>query len=108
SFAEYAGSPVSSNSGKIRGILTKFGSTFQFVARYSTDINLTEERIGGPVDPVDPVDPIEPGEGSLLFAGGDFEDYATFLASLNSFGLKPYATESTGNGTNASTALHIN
>lgn len=105
SFAEYAGTPVSSKSGKIRGILTKFGSTYQFVARYSTDIKLTEDRIGG--EPVEPEPEPEP-VGTLLFAGGDFEDYAAFLASVNSFGLKPYATESTGNGIDASKALRIN
>lgn len=55
SFAQYAGTPVSPNNGKIRGILTKFNTTYQFVSRYESDIRLTEERIGdAPVDPGTP------------------------------------------------------
>lgn len=104
-YAEYAGTPVSSKSGKIRGILTKFGSTYQFVSRYSTDIQLTENRIGG--EPEEPEEPVEP-TGSLLFAGGDFENYTTFLGAVNSFGIKPYATEGTGSGIEGGTALKIN
>lgn len=111
-FAEYKGNPVSSKSGKIRGILTKFGSDFQFVARYTTDIKLTEERIGG--EPETPEEPETPGTtppeatGTLLFNGGNFNDYAAFLASVNSFGLKAYATESPANGLGGTTALRIN
>lgn len=54
-YADYAGIEVSSNSGTITGILTKFSTTYQFVSRYEADINLTEERIGG--EPVDPGTP---------------------------------------------------
>lgn len=43
-FSEYSGIPVPTNSGKIRGILTKFSSGYQFVARYNSDIQLTEPR----------------------------------------------------------------
>lgn len=46
SFAEYAGTVVSIKNGTIRGILTKFNSTYQFVARYESDIRLNNERIG--------------------------------------------------------------
>lgn len=63
SFADYAGTEVSPNSGTIAGILTKFSTTYQFVARFTEDINLTEERIGG--EPVDPGTP---------FFTEDFED----------------------------------
>lgn len=65
SFAEYAGTPVSQNNGKIRGILTKFNTTYQFVARYESDIKLTEERIGDAPVVVDPGTP---------FYTEDFED----------------------------------
>lgn len=108
SFAKYAGMPVSDKSGRIRGILTKFNTDYQFVARYSADIKLTEDRIGG-----EPENPENPGTtppelpGTLLFAGGNFNDYPAFLASVNSFGLKPYATQSAGNGLGGTTALHI-
>lgn len=112
SFAEYAGLPVSSNSGRIRGILTKFGATYQFISRYTTDIRLTQPRIGG--EPEEPETPENPGTtppelpGTLLFAGGNFNNYPAFLASVNSFGLKPYATESAANGLGGTTALRIN
>jgi len=49
-----------------------------------------------------------PGDGDLAFAGSDFEDYAAFLAGLNSFGIKDYATQSPGNGVSGSDALRIN
>jgi hypothetical protein len=65
SFAEYAGTPVSQNNGKIRGILTKFNTTYQFVARYESDIQLTGERIGDAPVIVDPGTP---------FYTEDFED----------------------------------
>lgn len=52
-YAEYAGMPVPSKSGSIRGVLTKFNTDFQFVSRYTSDINLTEDRFGE--------DPVQPG-----------------------------------------------
>ncbi len=42
-----------------------------------------------------------------VFAGADFEDWAAFTGGINQFGLQSYATESTGNGRNGSTALSI-
>ena len=44
SFAGFAGRPVQTGSGTVRGVLTKFGDTYQFVARYESDINLTLPR----------------------------------------------------------------
>lgn len=107
SFAKYAGLPVSDKSGKIRGILTKFNTDYQFIARYGADIKLTEERIGsGPVGPGEGTTPPEL-PGTLLFSGGNFNNYAAFVASVNSFGLKSYATESPANGLGGTTALSI-
>ncbi len=55
SFADYAGTEVSSNSSTKTGSLTKFSTTYQFVSRYESDIQLTEERMGGiPVEPGTP------------------------------------------------------
>ncbi len=106
SFANYAYKPVSEKSGKIIGILTKFNTDFQFVSRYETDIQLTEPRIGE--EPVEPEEPEEP-TGELLFAGSDFEDYATFLASIDAtFGIKPYASQGIGTGIDGSNSLHLN
>lgn len=111
SYAEYSGTAVSSKSGKIRGILTKFGTTYQFVARYTTDIQLTEPRLAeepvGPVDPIVPTVPTQPSSGSLLFGGGDFENYTNFTAAVNSVGLKTYATQGTGSGIDGGNSLKI-
>lgn len=44
SYAKFAGKDVSSKSGKVRGVLTKYGEDYQFVARYESDIMLTADR----------------------------------------------------------------
>jgi hypothetical protein len=44
-FANFSSKPVSNKSGKIRGVLTKFGSTFQFMVRTENDIMLTNPRL---------------------------------------------------------------
>lgn len=44
SFAKYANKPVAAGSGKVRGIMTRFGNDFQFVARTENDIKLTGPR----------------------------------------------------------------
>ncbi|MBD0831038.1 DUF5689 domain-containing protein [Aestuariibaculum sediminum] len=49
-----------------------------------------------------------PSENAVLvFPGGDFEDYNTFLAGLNSEGIQDYASQSAGNGLAESTGLNI-
>jgi hypothetical protein len=45
SFASFASKAVQTGSGKVRGVLTKFGDTYQFVARFESDINLTQSRL---------------------------------------------------------------
>lgn len=44
-FAKFAGHKVPSGSGKIRGVLTKYDTDFQFLARTEADIQLTQPRI---------------------------------------------------------------
>ena len=44
SFAPFTGKQVPTGSGKIRGILSKFNTDFQFVVRYESDIKLTNPR----------------------------------------------------------------
>jgi hypothetical protein len=44
-FAPFSGNMVPSGSGKIRGVLSKYNSTFQFVVRYETDIKLFAARL---------------------------------------------------------------
>lgn len=44
SFAQFAGNKVPAGSGKVRGVLTKFGSTFQFLIREFSDLKLNTPR----------------------------------------------------------------
>lgn len=44
SFANFAGKPVATGRGKVRGVITKFGTDYQFIARTESDIQLTGER----------------------------------------------------------------
>lgn len=45
SYANFSGDIIPGNSGKVRGILTKYGTTYQFLARSADDIKLTEARV---------------------------------------------------------------
>lgn len=103
-FAKFASRVVPKNSGKIRGVLTKFNSDYQFMARTFNDIQLTEDRIG--VDPGEGEEPTAPT--NLLFTTADFENWANFTASLNSFGLKPYAVQGMGTGALGTNSMHLN
>ncbi|MDI1254648.1 MAG: DUF5689 domain-containing protein [Flavobacterium sp.] len=44
SFANFAGKIVPSGSGKVRGVLTKYNSGYQFLARTERDVQLTSPR----------------------------------------------------------------
>ena len=44
SFAPFTGKQIPTGSGKIRGVLTKYDTDFQFIVRYENDIKLTETR----------------------------------------------------------------
>lgn len=45
SFANFAYKPVDDGRGSVRGVMTKFGSDYQFVARTESDIMLDGERL---------------------------------------------------------------
>ncbi|WP_299004579.1 DUF5689 domain-containing protein [uncultured Tenacibaculum sp.] len=98
--ATFANNPISDKKGTITGVMSDFNGV-QIYLRNETDVNFTEDYTtcgGGTPTP----------SGSLAFAGGDFEDFTAFTNGLNTYGLKSYATESTGNGIDGSTALSIN
>lgn len=103
-FAKFASQVIPNKSGKIRGVLTKFNSDYQFMARTFNDIQLTENRIGE--EPGGDDDPVAPT--NLLFTTADFENWTNFTNSLNNFGLKPYAVQGIGTGALGTNALHIN
>jgi len=77
SFADYSGTQVPNKSGKIRGVLTKFNTTYQFVSRYGTDINLTADRIetGGGTPGVSET---AVGGTEIVYSGNFTEDFETF------------------------------
>lgn len=45
SFAPFKGKEVPKGSGKVRGVLTKYNSDFQFMVRYESDVQLTGQRV---------------------------------------------------------------
>ena len=83
SFATYAGYTIPHNSGKVRGVMTKFNSDFQFVARVESDIKLDRPVLGSEEEPEEPV---EPGEGSETSLGGtDIQFLASFTEDFESY-----------------------
>ena len=44
SFADFANNLVPNGSGKVKGVLTKFGSDYQLIARFENDVMMTETR----------------------------------------------------------------
>jgi hypothetical protein len=86
SFAAFTGNQVPTLSGKIRGVVTKYNSTYQFIVRYESDINLTQPRF----DVFPPV-----GGTAITFAptfNENFESYAvtTSGATLPKYVNDPY------------------
>jgi hypothetical protein len=71
-FANFAGNYVPSGNGKIRGVLSKYGSTYQLVLRTERDVKLTNPRIAVVSPPK--------GGTAITYTGNfteTFESYAT-------------------------------
>lgn len=75
SFANFAGSRISGKSGTVRGILTKYNGVFQFVARYESDIRLTQDRF----------DNAPPLVGSGITYGLYNENFESYAVGTNRF-----------------------
>jgi hypothetical protein len=101
-YAKFAGKKIPTGSGKLRGVMTKYNSDFQFMIRTEEDVKLTEDRFV-PVNPNNPTPPT-----NLFFGGSNFETWSNFTASINSFGLKTYAVQGVGAGAIAGNSLHLN
>ncbi|WP_454048056.1 DUF5689 domain-containing protein [Chryseobacterium sp. Marseille-Q8038] len=110
-YATFAKSPISpkyARSGEIVLLLSRFTSssnatifTDQAYIRNLDDINFPNDRFN-------PGEPDAPSASAVnLFAGSDFENWTTFLSSVNTFGLKPYATQGVGLGYNGTNSLQI-
>ncbi len=119
-YAEYGALPVSDKKGTITGILTKFNNDYQFVSRYTSDINLTEARDGEvnpnpteptePTEPTDPNAPSQPGANAVyFFPGNNFENFDAFRAAISSHGLNGVASQGAqGTGFNGGYSLSVN
>jgi hypothetical protein len=71
SFAPFTGKQVPTGSGKIRGVLSKFNTDFQFVVRYESDIKLVNPRAD--------VNPPIVGN-NLLYLGNFTENFESYTA----------------------------
>ncbi len=81
SFANFAGSRVPAGSGKIRGVMTKFGTDYQFLARTERDVMLSGDRFN--VDFAPPK-----GGDAITYSGSfteDFESYGTVFPANQVF-----------------------
>jgi hypothetical protein len=101
-YAKFAGREIPSGNGKIRGVMTKYNSDYQFMIRTEGDVQLNDERYT-PVNPNQPTPPT-----NLLFNGADFETWSVFTAGINTFNIKPYAVQGVGQGAIAGNSLHLN
>lgn len=78
SFANFASQVVPGESGKVRGVLTKFGSDYQFLARTIDDVQLTESRFI--VDLAAPV-----GGTAIVYTCSLNENFESFAANNQTF-----------------------
>lgn len=74
-FANFAGYKMSSGKGKIRGVLTKYNSTYQIILRTERDVNMPNQRV----------------DYQLPIVGNSIQYLPTFTENFES-----YATTTTG------------
>jgi hypothetical protein len=74
SYSTFASKSVSSKSGKIRGVLTKYNTDYQFMIRTESDINLTNDRLA-----IDFFPPI--GGTALNYSGSLNEPFTSYTAT---------------------------
>lgn len=84
SFTPFAGNMIPSGSGKIRGVLNKFSTTFQFMIRYQDDVMLTGQR-------VDPNPPI--GGSNIQYLQTLNENFESYPVSTNGTAFPKYIND---------------
>lgn len=82
-FATFAAKNVAGGSGKIRGVLTKFGSDFQFMVRTENDIQLNNVRFDG----------APPIVGNALVYGGSLNEPFTSYPTVNQQNFPKYVND---------------
>ncbi|MBX9807468.1 MAG: hypothetical protein K2X95_06685 [Flavobacteriaceae bacterium] len=76
-FANFAGSKVPSGNGKVRGVLTKYNSTYQIILRTERDVNLSNTRVDYSPELV--------GLNSTVFPATVNETFESYATSLTNF-----------------------
>lgn len=103
-YATFAKTPISpkyEGSGSITLCMSRFNTTDQAYLRNLDDISFSGARFNPGV-------PDDPSASAVnLFNGADFENWAQFLGSLNSFGLNSLATQGVGAGYNGGNSIHL-
>jgi len=100
-YSTFGANLLPEKSGDLTFVVSRYNGGFQMLIRSLSDINFTNNRFlpGAPDNPS--------ASAVNLFAGADFENWATFLSSVNNFGLKTYATQGVGLGYNGTNSLQI-
>lgn len=80
SFANFSGMKIPEGSGKVRGVLTKFLDTYQFLARYETDIKLDQPRFTPVANSSTAL-----GGTAIAYSGSFIEDFESYTAGLTAF-----------------------
>jgi len=104
-FFKAGGYKTPDKSGDITFVVSRYNTNVQNIIRSLSDINFTKDRFtvggggtGGGVEAT-----------NLFFQGSDFENWSTFLNSLNSFGLTAgSAVQGIGTGRDNSNSLYLN
>ena len=104
-FFKAGGYKTPDKSGDITFVVSRYNTNVQNIIRSLSDINFTKDRFtvggggtGGGVE-----------AANLFFQGSDFENWSTFLNSLNSFGLTAgSAVQGIGTGRDNSNSLYLN
>lgn len=105
-FATWYADALPTGSGSITVVVSRYNSAYQVFIRDTKDVNFDQPRfdVGGGENP---------GDGNnteaanLLFKGSDFNNWADFISSINSYGLvkDTYATSGVGVGRENTNAL---
>lgn len=109
--SDFAGKTIPNNSGRMTGVMTKFGTganlVYQFVPRFWEDLDLKQDPFEGAVTTPNEgadVDGVNQNKPSFI---ADFTNWETFIKSTNKFGLMPYAKEAPGQGKDGKGAIAI-
>lgn len=76
-FANFAGHKVPSGNGKIRGVLTRYNSTYQIILRTERDVNMQNPRVE--------YSPAIVGTNSTVFPATVNETFESYATSLTNF-----------------------